>query len=154
MIHLFRMKKHVGQIVIKVENIDEKRNHAGLVGQSAIVVDALTDLMITLDLGLDKLKEESKCRFMLTRVKDMAFIRQLMLGDTVTVDILMWVATNYSLEFYLRFIKEGKIATETRVVMNLIHTESGQLVVIPQSIVQVVGSGKPEPWQFQPASSS
>lgn len=140
MIHLFRMKEYVGQIIIRVEHIDEKRNHAGLVGQSAIVVEVLTDFMATLDFGLDALRENSTCCFMATRIKDMAFRKQLLLGDVVTINVLMWVTENYNLEFFIKFIKAGKVATETRMVMNLVNTESGYLVKIPQSIIQIVGS--------------
>jgi acyl-CoA thioesterase FadM len=147
------MKDCTCQIVIDQEHLDS-RNHANWISQLAIMENCIAGFLKRLIPGIDNLREKGKCCFMVVRVKDAYYPRQVFLGDVIDVSLITWIVRLQKLESYITFRRNGIVTTEAHVVMMLVNIETQRLVTIPKPIVEVIGIDVPQPWQIQPAPTS
>ncbi|MES3005644.1 MAG: thioesterase family protein [Patescibacteria group bacterium] len=147
------MKTYSTQIRVEAEHLD-KGDHANWLAQLAIAQEVHFAFRNQLGLGLDEMKEKYNLFLVMANVKDVFYRRQLRLGDVLDVNITMWISRLTSLEFHCLFYKDGKVATEMSWVMPLVSVETERLCKIPQWMIEVIGTEKPEPSRLQPASIS
>ncbi|MDQ5911912.1 MAG: hypothetical protein QG568_125 [Patescibacteria group bacterium] len=136
------MKIHSTQIRVEAKHLD-KGDHANWLAQLAMAQEVHLAFRNQLGIGLEVMKEKYKLFFVMQNVKDVFYRSQLRLGDVLDVRLTMWISRPTSLEFHCIFYKEDKIATEMSWVMPLVSVETQRLCRIPQWMINIIGTEKP-----------
>jgi acyl-CoA thioesterase FadM len=132
------MQTYSTQRTVRKEHLDEGE-HANWLQQLAIAQDVQYEFRKKLGFELDFLKNEHKMFFVMGKLKDVSWRRQLRLGDVIDIEMTVWVASRSSLEYKCVYRIDGQIATEMHWVMPLISMERNKPVGIPEWIKEIVG---------------
>lgn len=138
------------QVRIGVEHLD-KGDHANWLAQLAIAQKVHHSLRDQLGFGLEEMKETHKLFLVMGNVKNVFYRKQLREGDVIDVQITVWISSRTTLEFHCLFYKDGKVATEMNWVMPLVSVETERPCKIPEWMVNIIGTEKPE---INPSSKS
>lgn len=146
------MKTYAGLITIGAEHIDTIRKHAGMVGQSMIMVQVLTDFVAELKFDREKL-QANNYSLQVTHT-EATYRGQLLQGDTIKVQGIVWITGQYTLNFQVTYLKGEKKVTVMRSAMSLIHTPTSQMVKLPGHVLMAIGTDVPNPILLQPIATS
>lgn len=110
-----------------------------------------------LGLDMNSLKEKEGCEgcgFMITEIDKVRFIDELVSGDEIRIETLVWIEGKYDLKFFVRYFKGNQLMTRGFSTAHLIRLKTaenpkGSLTVLPESVIRVIGTDKPSDSVFR-----
>lgn len=142
MLLYFSMKTYSTQVRVEAEHLD-KGDHANWLAQLAIAQEVHFAFRDQLGLGLEDMKVKYKL-FLVMGTAQQAWRKQLREGDMVDIHITVWISSRSTLGFQCLFQKDEKMVTEMSWVMPLVSVQTERLCKIPQWMVDIIGSEKPD----------
>jgi acyl-CoA thioesterase FadM len=137
------MREHVVQVKVEPAHIDAG-NHVNWLAQLQIAQAAHFALREQLGLGLEPLKTRHGLFLVMGRIHDVAYHRQMRLGEVIDVRIRIWPSRSTCLELSAELVCGGRLAATMSWTMPLISMATGRLCRIPAWMLEAVGAGESE----------